>query len=73
MTVLEHIMACDVERTALLQEMDEIVNSAEETPKVSGNKKGGKGKGGKKSGGASESTIRLGEISERLETICAND
>lgn len=73
-TVLEHILACDVERTALLKEMEEIVNSADEPAKVSGgNKKGGKGGKGKKSGGASESTMRLSEISERLETICAND
>lgn len=72
MTVLEHILACDVERSALLAEMEEIVNSGDEPEKVSGGKKGGKNQKGKK-GAASSKTMRLAEISERLDVICAND
>jgi hypothetical protein len=32
MTVLEHILACDVERTALLKELEELIASAEDEP-----------------------------------------
>jgi hypothetical protein len=30
MTVLQHILACDVERTELLNEMDKLINESEE-------------------------------------------
>lgn len=65
MTVLEHVMACDVERTALLKEMEELI-ADDEPVKVSGNKKGGKGGQKGKKGGASDKTMRLAEVSERL-------
>jgi hypothetical protein len=42
MTVLQHILACDVERTALLKEMEEIINEPEASEAPS---KKGKGKG----------------------------
>ena len=29
MTVLEHILACDVERTALLKELEELMGDAD--------------------------------------------
>lgn len=66
--VLQHILACDVEREALLKELEDLTNAEEEEPV----KKKGKGKG-KKGQKESGSTERLAEISERLETICAND
>ena len=67
-------MSCDVERTALLKELDEIVNSPDEEEPASNNKKGkGKGKGKAKGNTESSKTIRLSEINERLETICAHD
>jgi hypothetical protein len=68
MTVLEHILACDVERTALLKELEELIASEDEPA----TKKGGKNQKGKK-GGASSKTMRLAEVNERLEIICAND
>jgi len=65
MTVLQHILACDVERTALLKEMEEIVNEPEEK-EPSGNKKGKKGAAAPKK---NSKTTRLAEISARLEAI----
>jgi hypothetical protein len=57
MTVLQHILACDVERTALLKEMEEIINEPEasEAPAKKGK---GKGAAPKKSA----KTARLAEI-----------
>lgn len=68
-------MACDVERTALLKELDEIINSEDDDEPAAGKSKGkGKNKGkGKGKAEESSKTIRLAEINERLETICAND
>lgn len=74
-SVLDHVLACDVERTELLREFEELTNEADEpAPSKSNNKKGKGGKGGKgKKEEASGKTMRMAEISERLETICAND
>jgi len=67
-------MACDVERTALLKELDEIINSPDEDDSSAAKSKGkGKGKGKGKKSAESDKTMRLAEITERLETICAND
>ena len=57
MTVLQHILACDVERTALLKEMEEIINEPEasEAPTK-------KGKGKKKKAGNNEDLVT--ELSE---------
>ena len=67
MTVLQHILACDVERTELLNEMDKLINESEEQPIIQ--KKGGKKGANKKS----NSSTRLAEISERLNLIQSQD
>lgn len=69
MTVLQHILACDVERTELLNEMDKLINESEEQPVIQ--KKGGKKGANKKS--ESNSSTRLAEISERLNLIQSQD
>ena len=69
MTVLQHILACDVERTELLNEMDKLINESEEQPIIQ--KKGGKKGANKKS--ESNSSTRLAEISERLNLIQSQD
>lgn len=71
-TVLQHILSCDVEREALLKEFAELTQEGDDEPVVVTKKKG-KGAKGKKGGAGDEKTMRLAEISERLETICAND
>ena len=58
--MLQHILSCDVERAALLKEMDEIVHEAD--AKVSKQDKKLKQK----------RTERLSEISQRLEQIDSN-
>ena len=54
-----------------MKEMDEII-ADEEPVKVSGSKKGGKNQKGAKTAAPSK-TMRLAEVSERLEQIGAHD
>ena len=59
-TVLQHILSCDVERCALLKEMEEIVHESESKSSKQDKKQ------------KQKRTERLSEISQRLEQIDSN-